>query len=64
MERKPQSRHVAPGGERKRYGGEGKPRSSSNGNTRWSGGKSFGGNGGRPSRDGGGYGGNRSRGRG
>ncbi|MBI4190850.1 MAG: DEAD/DEAH box helicase [Betaproteobacteria bacterium] len=60
MEPKPQSRHGAPGGERKRYGEQGKPRSSNNGNTRWGGGKSYGGNGGRQSRDFG----DRSRGRG
>jgi len=63
----------APGGERKRFGAPRKPRGSndrgesrlnSGGNARWAGGKSNGGNGGRQSRDGGGFGGNRSRSRG
>jgi superfamily II DNA/RNA helicase len=63
MEPKVKPRIGAPaGGERKRYGEQRRP--TSNSNSRWSGGKSFGGNGGRPSRDGAGFGGNRSRGRG
>jgi superfamily II DNA/RNA helicase len=79
MEPKVKPRSGAPSGnERKRFGdprksfggNAGKPRSNARGESRsnsgssW-GGKSFGGNGGRPSsRDGGGFGGNRSRGRG
>jgi superfamily II DNA/RNA helicase len=55
----------APGGERKRFGGQNKRqgeqrRFGGGGESRWSGGRSFGGNGGRQSRDFG----NRSRGRG
>ncbi len=64
MEPKVKPRSGAPGGDRKRFGEQRKPRPAGNGNSRWSGGKPFGGNGGRPSRDGGGFGGNRSRGRG
>ena len=63
MEPKVKPRSGAPAGERKRFGEQRRFRPAG-GNTRWSGGKSFGGNGGRPSRDGGGFGGNRSRGRG
>jgi len=77
MEPKVKPRSGAPSGnDRKRFGdprksfGSNKPRANERGGSRsnsgssW-GGKSFGGNGGRPStRDGGGFGGNRSRGRG
>jgi len=49
MEPKVKPRSGAPGGERKRFGEPRKPRPAG-GNARWSGGKSFGGNGGRPSR--------------
>ncbi|MBI2227175.1 MAG: DEAD/DEAH box helicase, partial [Betaproteobacteria bacterium] len=63
MEPKVKPRSGAPAGERKRFGEQRRFRPAG-GNTRWSGGKSFGGNGGRSSRDGGGFGGSRSRGRG
>ncbi|TAK53407.1 MAG: DEAD/DEAH box helicase, partial [Dehalococcoidia bacterium] len=59
MEPKVKPRSGAPAGERKRFGEQRRARPAG-GNTRWSGGKSFGGNGGRQSRDFG----NRSRGRG
>ena len=61
MEPKLNHRSGAPGGERKRFGD---PRRPAGGTARWTGGRSYGGNGGRPSRDGGGFGGIRSRGRG
>ncbi len=66
MEPKLKPRSAAPDGARKpRYGEQRRPRSSNDrGESRWGGGKSYGGNGGRQSRDGGGFGGNRSRGRG
>ena len=58
MEPKPQSRHSAPSGERKHFS---KPRRPNSGSS-WGGNKSFGGNGGRPSHNGGGYSGSRGRG--
>jgi superfamily II DNA/RNA helicase len=66
MEPKVKPRSGPPSGPQKRFGGArpGRP-TTSNSNSRWSGGKTFGGNGGRPAREGGsGFGGNRPRGRG